>query len=361
MSEDESLVKEIPKGLIKWYDFSLGSYALYIGNDNDPLFEALCEKGLQVKCISTDYIENASSSPNNQGVFDYIVAITCIEKNEHPSVLLQNIKRMLKENGILLIGMNNRLGLRYFCGDRDIYTKRSFDGIENYQHVNIKQNDKFNGRVYSHEEISSWLRSAKLKYRFFSVLTDLENPSLIYAENVLPNEDLANRVFPTYNYPYSIFLEEETIYSSLVKNGLFHILANAYLIECTIDGSFTDINQVTCSLDRGRRNALFTIIRNNTTVEKYAVYPDGESKLREIANNLHKLRKNGLKTVDGILQGNKFIMPYIEAENGQLYLKRLLLTEKKDFISAMDYFQQLILQSSPHIKEDIGAGNGCLL
>ena len=63
--------------------------------------------------------------------------------------------------------MNNRFGLKYFCGDKDPYTGRNF------------------------------------------ALSDLDNSRLIYAENYLPNEDLSNRLFPTYYYPNTVFLEEE--------------------------------------------------------------------------------------------------------------------------------------------------------
>ena len=325
MENAENLIKEIRSGLWKWYDFKPNSSILFIDDNFDKA----------------------------QGQYDYIISVANLEKQEQPLKMLKKIKTFLKPDGTLLLGMNNRLGIRYFCGDRDPYTNRNFDSIENYYRAYANKSDTFNGRMYSRVEIEEILHSAGLNnYKFYSVLTDLQNPSLIYAENYLPNEDLANRVFPTYNNPNTVFLEEGALYSTLIKNDLFHKMANAYLIECPLDGNFSDVLHVTCSLERGREDALFTIIHSDNTVEKRAAYPESRQRLKDLNENLYDLQSRGLKIIEGKLRGDSYTMPFIKSQVGQLYLKNLLLTNKEKFLQKMDHFRDCILKSSETFERD---------
>ncbi|MCH5281302.1 MAG: adenylyltransferase/cytidyltransferase family protein [Lachnospiraceae bacterium] len=355
MKQAEELVKEIPKGLLSWYDFKPGSTILYVGEKEDAYAGVLAEKQLNLTCAPLSQI-------SKKDAFDYIVCIETLELEEKPEAVLSDLKSLLKESGHMLLGMNNRFGIRYFCGDKDKYTKRNFDGLENYCRAYQAEADHFNGRCYNKAELREMLQGAGFEtFQFFSVFSDLANPSLIFAEDYLPNEDMAGRIFPTYNDPKTVFLEEEKLYQGLIENGMFHRMANAYLIDCTNTGELCDVQHVTASTERGREDALLTVIHRSGIVEKKAVYPEGRKRLARLMEHSKDLKVHGLSVVEGELTGDTYKMPFVKAETGQMYLKRLLLTDKEQFLAAMDHFRDLILQSSEIIKEDMGDGNGAVL
>lgn len=354
--QTEQITRAIKKGLINWYDFEPGAAALYIGKETDALAEALAEKKLQVVCASIEQVSDEGSR------YDYLICVEALEREAEPLQALKVFKSLLKPTGKLLLGMNNRYGLRYFCGDRDPYTERNFDGVEDYRRAYAKKEDIFQGRCYSQAEMKAMLQSAGIAhFRFYSVLSDLQNPSLLYGEDFLPNEDLINRVFPTYHYPNTVFLEEESIYRGLTDNGMFHAMANAYFIECPLGGNCSDVVHVTSSMSRGREDALFTIIHKSGVVEKRAAYPEGQRRLEKLMEHGKDLAAHRIPVVDATLRNGSYRMPYMEGETGQLYLKRLLHEDREKFLQAMDHFRDLIMQSSDIIEEDKGDGLGATL
>ena len=123
-------------------------------------------------------------------------------------------------------------------------------------------------------------------------------------------------------------------------------MANAFLVECTVDGTLSDALHVTGSIERGREDALITVIHDNGTVTKQAAYPEGEKRLEALIENAERLKKRGIKVVEAKLENGKYTMPFIRGKNGQLYLRELLETDRGKFIDAMDHFRDLILKSS---------------
>ena len=362
MEQAEKIIRDIPKSLLNWYDFKQNATVLYIGAKEDALADVLTESSLQLTCVSLEdlCLEEGVLKPARS--FDYIVCIEALERHPHPEQILQTLRGMLKPDGTMLLGMNNRFGLRYFCGDRDYYTERNFDGIEGYRRAYSKKEDVFRGRCYSRAELKVLLQNTGWqKFRFYSVLSNFQNPSFIYAEDYLPNEDLSIRVFPTYYHPHSVFLEERSLYNSLAQNGMFHEMANAYLIECSLSGEFSDINHVTSSMERGREDALITIIRKSGVVEKRAAYPEGSGRLKQLMENGNALRARGISVVDAHLEGNSYVMPYVHGESGQIYLQNLFMTDQEKFLQEMDRFREMILQSSESVKPDEGDGQGVIL
>lgn len=362
MEQSQDLIKGIQKGLLQWYDFKEGSKALYIGDREAPLAEMLAEKGLKVSCMTFPNLLDQEEKGRYVQCFDYVVCIEALEMLAEPREALRAFYGMLCQGGRLLLGMNNRFGIRYFCGDRDIYTNRCFDGVEGYRRTYQKAEDVFQGRSYDMAELKEMLRQSGWScFQFFSVFSELKNPTLIYAEDFLPNEDLANRLFPFYHHPQTVFLDERMLYGDLAENGMFHQMANAYLIECGLSDDLSNINHVTCSMDRGRENALFTIIRKSGIVEKRAAYTEGEGRLRVFIENGRDLTEHGVSVVNARLENGSYTMPYMDGEVAQLYFKRLIDTDVERFLLEMDRFQGLILQSSEIVEQDLGDGEGAIL
>lgn len=352
--QTEELLQELPKGLLKWYDFQKGENALFVTGgvkEFESLADMLRECCLHVNCVSVDELEvRRQTDIINTDTYQYIVMVGVLEYCGDPESVLQMLYHMLKPTGRLFLGTDNRLGIRYFCGDRDRFTERIFDSIENYAGISPSDKEKMEGRAYAKAELTEFLQSAGFgRYQFYSVFPVLNRPQALYREGYVPQEKLDVRIAPQYYSPNTVFLEEEKLYSSLIQNGLLHVMANGYLIECMKQGNPTDIDQVTVSMDRGKQNAFATVIRGDGNVIKKALYSDGRDKLKCLAENIMDLKKHGINTVDSRWEGDVLIMPCISGVCATDYFRSLLIKDKEAFLKELDRFWGLILQSSEKV------------
>lgn len=349
-SDTQSLIKDFSKGAFVWYNFRPDSSILYIYNQNadEAVHELLESKGRVAVCSA----EKLLSKQYGCEAYDYIVGIDIIEESRESLRLLKLCHALLKKDGRMLIGAENRYAVRYMCGDRDPYTNHNFDGIENYRRLSDADWDSIAGRCYSMSELKLMLSQAGFENdKFYSVMPSLQETQLVYAEGYEPVEELAMRYFPLYNYPDSVFLEEQYLYTDLIKNGMFHKMANAYIIECSMDGQLDDTLHATISLDRGHDNALVTSICEHDGVRnviKRAVYKEGIHKLKEMQDNLNDLHARGINVVVSSIENDTFIMPYVDAPVAMNELKAIAKKDKNAFLKAMDDMNELILNSSEH-------------
>ncbi len=349
-SDTQSLIKDFSKGAFVWYNFRPDSSILYIYNQNadEAVLELLESKGRVAVCSA----EKLLSKQYGCEAYDYIVGIDIIEESRESLRLLKLCHALLKKDGRMLIGAENRYAVRYMCGDRDPYTNHNFDGIENYRRLSDADWDSIAGRCYSMSELKLMLSQAGFENdKFYSVMPSLQETQLVYAEGYEPVEELAMRYFPLYNYPDSVFLEEQYLYTDLIKNGMFHKMANAYIIECSMNGQLDDTLHATISLDRGHDNALVTSICEHDGVRnviKKAVYEEGIHKLKEMQDNLYDLHARGINVVDSSVENDTFIMPYVDAPVAMNELKAIAKKDKNAFLRAMDDMYELILNSSEH-------------
>lgn len=351
----EELLRELPKGLLKWYEFHKDGSALFVTDGTgkyEALAEVLTESRLKVDTLDIPALESMAQKQEQDvyGAYDYIVAVGGMERCRRPEAVLHILKDMLHPSGRLLLGMDNRLGVRYFCGDKDPFTLRLYDGIDNYSKVGEKERSVILGRNYSMTEIKEMLRISGIEhYRFYSVFPELQRPQILLAENYTPNEALDIRVFPQYNSPETVFLEEERLYDTLAKEGMLHSMANGYFIECSLDGELISADQITVSMDRGPENSLATVIEAKASVTKKALYAEGRKKITALMKNTEYLKEHNVPVVDAVIEGGSFKMPYVEGKIATVYFQELLRRDKEEFLAQLARFFRIISESSEQV------------
>lgn len=335
-------------GLTGWYPFRENADILCIGDWCMPVYEYLTENGRRAK-----YVSQMNSLPSAKGKYDYAILVEDYEKSENPDEVFGWIADLLEHRGVFLLGTNNRLGIRYFCGDRDLYTDRTYDGVENY--INCSTIDR--GRMYSKSEIYKMLDEAGFhNRRCYSVFSDLEHPFHIFAEDYLSDEDLVSRITPTYHYPGTVFLEEEQLYKDLLENDMFHQMSNAYLVECSKAPLATDVACVTGNTDRDRENAIFTIIFGRDRVIKKPVFAEGRERINNLQKNNERLAEAGLPTITSKIEGNTLSMPFMTGITGQKHLYECIRKDVSLFLKEMDRFMDHIRMSSEIVRTDQNLG-----
>jgi len=379
--------RKLPGAIVKWYGIGQGSKTACIvgGHGNSGLIaEALEEEGLCVERLRLEELDSGGAGTvlgNNKaqdgtaedpadipdkigdsvlctgeasGAYDIIIAADVIEYARDPACVLRRIHGLLSPDGKLLLSADNRLGIRYFCGDQDRFSGKVYDSIEDYRHLLPQEREGMEGRAYAKAELTGLLERAGFpQHRFFSVFPRTANPQLLLAEDYVPNEALDIRVFPEYNNPDTVFLCEEELYPSLMENGLLHGMANGFLVECPLGGSdLLPVNQVTLSGERGSGNAMATILRDDGAVEKRALYREGRGKLQELYDNNAYLSAHGVRMIGAELKGDALVMPYVDGIPANDHFRDLLKRDRAAFVRQLDLFWDILLHSSEHMDAD---------
>lgn len=347
MISDE-IINDLPKALINWYDFEKNAKVLFISGGRpecEVLFDAIKERGINPVRVNVKMLHTVCDR------FDYIVSAGIIERSETPKEMLVGLSGLLKPLGKLLIGAENRLAIRYFCGDKDSFSGHVFDGIDDYIKVSEKRMKINGGRAYAKSEYEKILCQAGFsKYKFYAVMPELVRPQMLIAEDYIPNEPVDVRIFPQYKSPETLFLEEERLYEALLENHMFHQMANAFLIECTVEGELSDMDQITVQGDRGHEEAMATMIQHPKWVSKKALYPEGRKKIDALLESEAYLRRHKIPIVNGERRKDTYRMPYIKGQIATEYFRQLLRSDKQKFMQELEEFWKIILSSSEHVS-----------
>lgn len=151
--------------------------------------------------------------------YDYITLIGVLEyagyytDDEHPfEAFLKKISGYLKEDGKLLIAIENKFGLKYWAGSREDHTGKFFDGLEGYIDTDSKV------RTFSKEALKKIITDAGYaKAEFYYPFPDYKFPVQIFSDEYLPREDDLNIGLDTFDNTRMMLFNENRVYANLLK------------------------------------------------------------------------------------------------------------------------------------------------
>lgn len=365
-------LNEMRKALFNWYDFAADAELLEVGGGFGALTGMFCDKcryvvTVEKSALRADAIKKRYCSKNNLSVictdilnwksekkFDYIVMVGVLEticngskNNDDYAQVIRYLSGFLKPSGKMLIAVENRFGIRYFCGAVDKYTGNPYSGINHYPKGS-------RGYTFDKQQIRQIVENAGMKNcKFYYPLPDYVLPQLIFSEDYLPVSSLKERLLPYYVVKDHLVAYENDLYDDIVRNGAFEFMANSFLVECSAVATPSDIVYAALTTDRGEENGFATIIRKKGTVEKRALYEAGVTGLNKIYQNIKELQKRGISCVEHRLEDeNRLVMPYVQEKTLCDELRTGIYMDVERFEMILDELYACILSSSDVVRSE---------
>lgn len=344
------------KNLLNWYPFGEDASVLEIGAGCGAITGLLCDKcrkvtavelskrratAAQLRCREKNNLEVIVGNLNDiefEEKFDYITLIGVLEyqgtytDSDNPyRDFLVKIKSLLKDNGKLLIAIENKYGVKYWCGAVEDHTGIPFDGLNQYKLSGRKV------RTFAKEELKELLaESGYINTYYYFPMPDYKLPTVIYSEKYMPRNANMEFVRPYYvPSAQTLLIEEKGLYGDIIKNNAFDFFANSFLVECSCtlaeEGAQEEEKVIFALMNASRQKEyrIGTFIKNSGKVVKFGLEHNADmgAWFRQIMNNMENMKSRGLQ-----------ILPY--KMNG----KHELEADFVEFPTYEDFFRKAAVQ-----------------
>lgn len=241
------------QNILKWYEFKKSSTLLEIGSGCGALTSLFCERVNQVTSVELTKIRSEINYNRNlkydnleiitgnfsdiefQEEYDYIVLNGVLEyagsftKGMNPyRNFLSQILKLLKKDGIILIAIENRMGLKYLNGAPEDHTGKLFSGINGYNDVDGIQ-------TFSKNELEALLQSLGLSNRnIYYPFPDYKLADEIYTDEAFGIYNSSKREANFNATRLSIF-DEANAKKTFAEDGLMPYFSNSFLIEASFE------------------------------------------------------------------------------------------------------------------------------
>ena len=286
------------QNILNWYPFKKNATILEVNSELGALTPYLCSVAKKVvSIVSSNNSKNiiAEKTKNYKNIefekkldgikekFDYIVMMDTIEN-------LSNCVKLLKPSGKILLAVDNRFGLKYWCGAKDDLTNQVFGSINGNQ-------------MYSKKDLESLFEKNKLKYNFYYLFPDHKFPELILTDEILLDNN--NHTYNSfYKQPYHMFANEKKLFRDILNNGKVDFFANSFFIELSVKVIKKEVEYVKYNNYRNDKYALVTYKKNNKYYKK-AIKKDGIEHIKNIVKYAEILKEYNINLIPVYLENDE--------------------------------------------------------
>lgn len=340
-------LSEIRENILNWYDFKQDATILELNGNYGEITGLLCKRAKRVVSIESSkkyatIIEKRHKDKENLELivgnfekielleqFDYVVIVGMVENLKEA---LSYAKKHLKEEGTILLAVNNRFGVKAW-----ITTK---------EEAKVVNNQKI---AISKERLEQLLKGMKVEYYY--PLPDYKMPNVIYTSKGMPT---ISNIYRDLTYKdETVNFKEVDAYREILQNNPedFKKFANSFLLEISKEQKKeNDIKFISFSNMRKDEYRIKTIVREKQ-VEKTAVNEKAKQHIEKVKKNIELLEKLGIKTLDSY-QEEKIISQYVEMPTLEDKLITIYEQQGKEaFIQEIEEYRKFLKESLEVTKQ----------
>ena len=304
--------------IIDWIPLKKTDKVLEIGSGCGAVTGTLAEKAGSVTCIDLSKKRSLVNAYRNQEKdnvtimvgnfkdiephlpcdFDYVFLIGVFEYgqayiggNTPYEDFMEICNRHRKNEGRMIIAIENKFGMKYWAGCREDHVGDYFAGIQGYPNGGV-------ARTFTRKGLEKILKSADIsQYSFYYPYPDYKFATTIYSDRYLPKQGELSTNLRNFDRDRMLLFDEKLAFDQVIEEEEFPLFSNSYLL--VVGKGFEEIY---CKFSNDRANpwAIKTTIYENAFnelhVEKMPVTREAYGHILNTAKAYELLSKRYAET-----------------------------------------------------------------
>ncbi len=291
------------------------------------------------------------------GVYEYAQAY--ISSDTPYEDFLRIVGKHIKNNGRIVIAIENKLGLKYWAGCKEDHLGTWFSSLEDYPEGGVVRTFTRKGLIKAAGQCGFSDVSMYYPYPDYKFMTSL------YSDSRLPKPGELTSNQRNFDRERLQLFDEKLVFDTLIKEGEFPLFSNSYLM---VLGETPEIKYAKYSNDRAEAFQIKTLLTENNSdgkmvrqIEKHALSNEGSEHIRRIHDSYEKLTArftggklqiNSCKLKEDLISGKEdgsdasVIFEYLEGKTLEELLDDCL--ERDEFEKFHTLFDEYLERISYH-------------